>query len=165
MEEIENIGITTVVGYRSNLSGETFLEEKEAILSDRSIRQEFGSRLIERELNSYLFNDLKLNISEQISEARKLKEKSRFNKLTDLQEIVYNPSTKNRSNQYISKSALEIAVEMEILFNAIADASDVVNKAYNNDKEISLLYQRSKKGKEEKESIGEDELPAAPARG
>ncbi len=143
MEEIKT-GVTTVQGYRSLLSNEIFLDEKEALQSDNAIRQRFAPGIIERLMDQFLFKELKKFISDEIADSRELKDKVKFNKLTDLQEIVYNPSNANRSNQYFTKSPMQIATDMEILLSAMTDSADNTNQGYYDDKQIALLYERSK---------------------
>lgn len=145
MEEIKT-GVILIEGYRSNLSNEIFLDEKEALQSDNAIRQRFAPRVIEKLMDSYLFEELKTSISDEIALARKGEDKAKFNKLVDLQEIVYNPSNANRSNQYFSKSPMQIATDMEMLLGAMSDAADYADQGYYDDKQISRLYQLSQGG-------------------
>lgn len=155
--EKKNTGVVVIQGYRSTLSNEIFLSEKEALQKDSAIRNTFSPQVITKYLDEYLSKELKMSFAKEIEVAKKSKNKARYTNLLDLQEIVYNQSNRQKNNAYFSKSPMEIAVDLEILFGTMSEIANYTEEGYYDNEQISKLYSASQKEDDDRDDDkGED---------
>ena len=142
-------GLKLIEGWQSEITGEVFLTEKEAISRDEELLKKYNRSEALNVLNDHI-KKLQTMLKAEITKLAKIGDKAAYQNLLDLYVAIFDKKLE-RSNRYFEANPFEVIWQLEAKYSDFSKFSTVAEELAN-DIDLAKSKWKAEKEQEAKEA-------------
>lgn len=122
-------GLKQIVGWQSEITGEVFLNEKDAVSRDEELLKEYNGPEALKVLNEHV-DKLQEALKRDMTKLAKIGDKAAYRDLSDLYVAIFDKKLE-RSNRYFGVNPFEVIWQLEARYSDFSKFSSVAEELAN----------------------------------